>query len=135
MDHKHGRSRSRSTIAGALRSGRAVWIMAAAGGALATAIIAAACSLGNIKRDDCTSSAQCATVFGAGSTCQNGYCSPAQNADCQSKNDAGIACFACAIKKDPLDFANACTNAECAPFDNKTRLTKLPPDGKLPSLP
>jgi hypothetical protein len=108
--------------------------MAAAGGALVTAVIAAACSLGNIKRDDCVTNEQCATVFGVGSTCQNGYCTPAQNADCQSKNDAGIACFGCK-PKEPAEFANACTSAECAPFDNKARLTKLPPDGKLPSLP
>jgi hypothetical protein len=134
MNHKHGRSRSRSRSAGALGSGHAGWIVAAAGGALTMAIVAVACSLGNIKRDDCVNSAQCASVFGAGSTCEQGYCTPTKNAGCESKNDAGIACFSCKPEM-PLEFENACTSAECAAFDDKTRLTKLLPDGKLPPLP
>jgi hypothetical protein len=135
MNHKHGRSRGRSRSAGALRSGHAGWIVAVAGGALTMAIVAVACSLGNIKRDDCVSSEQCASVFGAGSTCQQGYCTPTENANCESKNDAGIACFSCSKPEKLLEFENACTNAECAPFDDKTRVTKLLPDGKLPPLP
>jgi hypothetical protein len=136
MNHRHGRSTERSRSAGALRWQRAGWIAAAAGGALTMAIVAVACSLGNIKRDDCVNDAQCAVAFGAGSTCSQGYCSPATtpNQGCESKNAAGLACFSCKPEA-TRDFENACTNAECAPFDNKKRLTKLPADGMLPPLP
>lgn len=134
MNHTHGRSRDRDRSAGASRLRRAGWIAAAAGGALAMAIVAVACSLGNIKRDDCKNDEQCASVFGAGSTCKEGYCTPLTNAGCESKNDAGIACFSCKPET-TRDFENACTNVECAPFDNTKRLTKLTADGGLPPLP
>lgn len=136
MNHRHGRSIDRSRSAGALRLQRAGWIAAAAGGALSMAIVAVACSLGNIKRDDCVSDEQCASVFGAGSTCKQGYCSPVTNpnAGCESRNDAGVACFSCKPET-TRDFENACTDVECAPFDNQKRLTKLPADGVLPALP
>jgi hypothetical protein len=135
MYHRDGRSKSRSRRAAASQLGRAGWIAAAtAAGAVTMVIVAAACSLGNIKRDDCVSDEQCASVFGAGSACKQGYCTPPQNAGCASQSDAGVACFSCKPSK-TLEFENACTNAECAPFDDKKRLTKLTEDGGLPPLP
>jgi branched-chain amino acid transport system substrate-binding protein len=48
-------------------------------------ICAAGCSLGNVSFADCTSDAQCAAVFGAGSTCSGGFCSGA--ASCSTGHD------------------------------------------------
>ena len=42
-------------------------------------------------------------------------------------------CYACAPTTSP-QFANACTNSMCVPFDD-TRLTNLPADGGLPPVP
>jgi hypothetical protein len=102
--------------------------------AVAAAILASACSLGNIHHDACKSDAQCETAFGAGSKCSDGYCTPVHDQGCQQKGPDGRACYACPPQT-VLDFENACTSAQCAPFDNKNRLTKLNPDGTLPSLP
>ncbi len=43
-------------------------------------------------------------------------------------------CYACLPSND-LQFGSACTDAECKPFDNRTRLKKLSPDGGLLPLP
>jgi hypothetical protein len=43
-------------------------------------------------------------------------------------------CYACAPVS-PFQFANGCTNAECKPFDNRTRLKSLFPDGGFAPLP
>lgn len=71
------------------------------------ATLAAGCSLGNVKHDDCSSSSQCADTFGLGSTCADGFCTdPATCAtghDCREKFGGG-----------------ACVGGICA--------TKLPPD-------
>jgi hypothetical protein len=42
-------------------------------------------------------------------------------------------CYACAPATSP-QFANACTNSTCVPFDD-TRLTNLLADGALPPVP
>jgi hypothetical protein len=43
-------------------------------------------------------------------------------------------CYPCAPATDP-EYLNACTSAACVPFDDKTRITKLLPDGGLPPVP
>ena len=99
-----------------------------------TAGTGAACSLGNVKQNACTSDDQCAAAFGAGSTCAAGYCTDSTvSPSCQGTSDAGLACYACAPATVP-EFENACSGATCVPFDD-TRLTKLLPDGGLPPLP
>lgn len=106
----------------------------AAAAALAIAL-AGACSLGDVKRDACTGDAQCAAAFGAGSTCQAGYCTdPSSSPDCNKTDATGRACFGCKPLTQP-EFHTACTDASCQPFDNQKRLTKLTPDGGLPPLP
>jgi hypothetical protein len=134
MNHKHGQSRQKHRSTGSRRALRASFV-AATGVAFAIAITVAACSLvGNIKHDDCTSDAQCISLFGAGSKCSAGYCSSVQKEGCEGVTSAGVPCFSCPPERG-LEFENACTDAECAPFDNKARLTKLTADGKLPALP
>lgn len=43
-------------------------------------------------------------------------------------------CFRCAPTSD-LQFGNGCTEAVCHPFDNRSRLKRLPPEGGLSPLP
>jgi hypothetical protein len=43
-------------------------------------------------------------------------------------------CFQCVPTTD-IQFASACTDAGCKPFDNRTRLKNLRPDGGLLPLP
>ncbi len=102
--------------------------------ALAAGSTAAACSLGNVAHDDCTTDTQCAAAFGAGSRCQTGFCTEATSPGCQKTGADGHACFGCTPKV-TSDFETACTDATCAPFDDAKRLTKLTPDGGLPPLP
>jgi hypothetical protein len=92
------------------------------------------CLLGNVTHDDCTSDDQCALAFGTGSQCKEGFCTTPTNPGCEKRGPDGQNCFSCTPSSTP-QFENACTNATCAPFDNKTRLTKLNPDGSLPPLP
>ncbi len=107
------------------------WLAAALG----LAALAASCSLSDVKRDPCTSDAQCAAAFGAGSTCQGGYCTESSSSpECNQTDATGRACFACAPMTQ-AEFHTACTDATCQPFDNAKRLTKLTPDGGLPPLP
>lgn len=42
-------------------------------------------------------------------------------------------CFSCEPERNE-EFLDACTDAQCVPFDNG-KLTKLLPDGKVPPLP
>ena len=132
MNHKRGKSRQIHKSLGARRRVRASFV-AAAGGAVVIAITVA-CSLVNIQHDACKSDAQCASLFGAGSKCASGYCTATEREGCEQMTAAGVPCFSC-VPVGGLDFENACTKAECAPFDNKKRLTKLTEDGKLPALP
>jgi hypothetical protein len=132
MNHKHGQSRHKDKSAVAPSRRRASVVGAAV--AFAIAIVAVACSLTNIKADDCKSDVQCASHFGAGSKCTDGYCTPSSNAGCERVVDAGFTCFSCSPEAG-LDFENACTTAACEPFDDQKRVTKLAPDGGLPALP
>lgn len=110
-------------------------------GALATSALvgaalmmsAGACSLGNIQRADCSSDAQCDSLF-PGSRCDQGYCTAGTTADCATISKDGRPCYQCKQPKTVAQFANACTSAACTPFDDK-RLTKLTADGGLPPLP
>jgi hypothetical protein len=102
--------------------------------ALAVGTTAAACSLGNVAHEDCTTDTQCAAAFGAGSRCETGFCTEATSPGCQKTGADGRACFGCTPKV-TRDFETACTDATCAPFDDAKRLTKLTPDGGLPPLP
>lgn len=123
--------------AGATKGSGSPWRRAWIGTGLliAAGLALASCSLGNIVYDDCTSDAQCATAFGAGSRCETGFCTPAGGSSgCEKKAADGHACFSCAPKT-TTDFENACTDASCAPFDDAARLTKLTADGGLPPLP
>jgi hypothetical protein len=43
-------------------------------------------------------------------------------------------CFQCLPTTD-IQFASACSDAQCQPFDNRTRLKNLRPDGGLSPLP
>ncbi|MDB5218797.1 MAG: hypothetical protein JWO86_6724 [Myxococcaceae bacterium] len=64
------------------------------------------------------------TVTGDGGTCPDSGISDA---------DLAAVCYPC----NPLiteQLLNACTGAQCVPFD-RARLTKLLPDGGLPGLP
>jgi hypothetical protein len=107
----------------------------ALGGGIFVAIFVTACSLANVKADPCTGDAQCAAAFGAGSTCQQGYCTnPGGMTDCNTTGVDGRACYSCPPMTQ-AEFHTACTNASCQSFDNATRLTKLLPDGGLPPLP
>lgn len=102
--------------------------------ALAAGTVAMACSLGNVAQVDCTSDAQCAAAFGAGSRCDTGYCTEASSPGCQKTGADGRGCFGCTPKV-TSDFQNACSDATCTPFDDAKRLTRLTPDGGLPPLP
>ena len=130
---------------------RVLALCAVLGAALAFATAPAGCSLGNLSPDKCGQSGECATLFGVGSECVNGYCTdPVQctdDADCAEGSCrggfcavgscegavSGRPCFACAPET-RVEFLNACTNATCVPFD-KARVTKLPPGGSLPPVP
>jgi hypothetical protein len=112
------------------RRGRFLFGLASA---VALAIAVASCSLGNVTHDDCVSDAQCSAGFGAGSRCDQGFCTAATSPGCQKTGADGRACFGC-TPKTTVDYLNACSDATCSPFDDK-RLTKLTPDGGLPSLP
>jgi hypothetical protein len=103
--------------------------------ALGLALAAGACSIGNIRHDDCTGNEQCAAAFGAGSVCETGFCTdPSAPSGCQKTGGDGRSCFSCTPKVTG-DFHNACTDATCSPFDDQKRDTKLTADGGLPPLP
>lgn len=130
-------------------------LLAGALAALAAPSIIAACSLGNVRQDDCAADSECVTVFGLGSRCSSGFCTtaPACAVDddcialfdrgtcidgvcastCEGRRSNGAFCFACPPTTTP-EFYNACTSSACEPFD-QNRVTNLPADGKLPPLP
>lgn len=113
------------------------------------------CSLGNIHSDSCKDNGECELLFGLGSQCTGGSCSAPSacksdsdcfklfgqgkctdgycSGNCDQKRNDGVSCYACEPVSKP-HYLNACGDSECAPFD-KSRLSKLNPDGTLPSLP
>lgn len=52
---------------------------------LGIAALPAGCSLGNVSHDACSTDVECATAFGVGSACHDGYCSDAGK--CQTGHD------------------------------------------------
>jgi hypothetical protein len=117
------------------------------------ALLLAGCSLGNVRADACASDGACAAVFGAGSRCVDGFCSASagcktdkdcklgkcvagscQASGCEGVGKAGQPCFSCPAKT-TTELKNACSDTSCVAFDEKSRLTKLKPDGSLPALP
>ena len=53
---------------------------------------------------------------------------------CSMYDAAGGRCFPCAPTLDP-EFLNACTGAQCVPFDDTTRVSGVLADGGLPPVP
>lgn len=43
-------------------------------------------------------------------------------------------CYACTPQTN-AQFLNSCSSSDCVPFDDKTRVTMLLPDGGLPPVP
>jgi hypothetical protein len=98
------------------------------------AICGAACSLiVESETNQCTTDTDCSRRFNNGSVCQSGICvKPGDNQnDGGGGADAGD-CFQGEPKTNE-DYLNQCTNADCIPFDNCTRLG-LCNGGKLPPL-
>ncbi|HEY8074588.1 MAG TPA: hypothetical protein VIF62_10765 [Labilithrix sp.] len=55
---------------------------------------------------------------------------------CESYDPASGKCYPappCAATNDP-ELLNACTGAQCVPFDDTARIPNLPKDGKLPPV-
>ena len=53
---------------------------------------------------------------------------------CSMYDAAGGQCFPCTPTLDP-EFLNACTGAQCVPFDDTTRVRGVLADGGLPPVP
>jgi hypothetical protein len=53
---------------------------------------------------------------------------------CDNFDPASGNCYPCAPTIDP-QFLNSCTNGQCVPFDDKTRVPRANPDGSLPPVP
>ena len=87
-------------------------LTAAALGALA--LVVPGCSLGNVSQDDCESNEQCVQAFGAGSRCEEGYCT--EGGECVTGHDcrAIFGGGACVEGKctDSLPTDPACTVVE-----------------------
>jgi hypothetical protein len=116
------------------------------------------CSLILDKRaDQCTSDNECARFEGTHCDMQTRLCvgfpdagGPPPNQDSGSTVEADTpdapaeadvqpcrganGCFQCTPTTD-IQFASACSDAACQPFDNRTRLKNLRPDGGLLPLP
>jgi len=86
----HSRTFLRSTPALSLKKSAALLSLLVTGGLFASS---GGCSLGNVSVDDCQSNDQCASVFGLGSTCSEGYCtepSPCSTGhDCRATAGSG----------------------------------------------
>jgi ABC-type branched-subunit amino acid transport system substrate-binding protein len=76
----------------------------------------AACSLGNIAVDRCTSNDACASAFGPGSTCDDGFCSAATN--CESTAECRTA----------FGYGTVCDSGRCAfaPAEPRCNLSEPP---------
>ncbi|MFT3771377.1 MAG: hypothetical protein QM820_38680 [Minicystis sp.] len=70
---------------------------------------------------------------GSGSSSSSASSSGAMTCDVDGGIQGG-GCFGCAPTDDP-ELLNACTDAQCFPFDNRKRVTALADGGKLPPLP
>jgi hypothetical protein len=116
----------RAARAGRLR--RAIAILAVVASA------PTACSL-FLDHDDqqCQKDADCSAFPGASCDSAIHLCVAASGSTGSGSCTGDAGCYACAPKTND-QFLNACTGAECQPFDKK-RLTHLRPDGGLPPLP
>jgi ABC-type branched-subunit amino acid transport system substrate-binding protein len=74
------------------------------------------CSLSNVKHEDCTSDAQCAQLFGLGSTCKAGFCTDsgacATGHDCREKFGGGACVDGLCQAVLPMDPACTVTEPE-----------------------
>jgi hypothetical protein len=103
-----------------------VWL-----GALAPILaVAAGCSLFVRFEDECSADSDCAER-GAQFACRSHVCVVPND----QGGDGGTGDGACPTPTTNTEFLNACTNAQCFPFDDKVRVTKLGPDGSLPPVP
>lgn len=72
------------------------------------------CSLGNVAQDDCESTAECAALFGLGSTCAEGFCTTPQACstghDCRRMFGGGACVKGGCVEKLPKD--ETCTIIE-----------------------
>jgi ABC-type branched-subunit amino acid transport system substrate-binding protein len=85
---------------------------------LALGVLLDGCSLRDVKYDNCTSDAECATAFGPGSTCSGGFCSPAAScttgADCRKAAGWGACVGGACVSTLPTDPAVDSTYTEPA---------------------
>lgn len=81
--------------------------------------------------DQCSADEDCKR-FNNGSVCRDGVCVLDGTGGTGGTGTGGGDCFAGEPKKDS-ELLNACTNADCEPFDNCARL-KLCPGDSLPPL-
>jgi branched-chain amino acid transport system substrate-binding protein len=72
-----------------------------------TSMSMSACSLGNVKQDDCASNAACESAFGIGSKCEAGYCSAPGTCvtghDCRKQYGGGACVDGACVPTIPLD--------------------------------
>ena len=75
----------------------------------ALGVLAAGCSLGNVRHDDCTTDTECGALFGVGSTCTEGFCSDAATCitghDCRRAAGGGVCVMGACQAKFPIDAA------------------------------
>ncbi len=106
------------------RSRRWVGLVALATIALAFLACNGLLGLGDFAVSDVDDASDDRTANGGDGSCADGETSDA---------DLAVVCYPC-NPLTPAQLLNACTGAQCLPFD-RTRLTKLLPDGGLPPLP
>jgi hypothetical protein len=85
------------------------------------------------KADQCASDDDCTPFPGSACDLTVHICRPLDGpvvGDSSVPDAAGV--DACA---QPTSLQNACTDAKCKPFDNRSRLKRLPADGGLTPLP
>ncbi|MFO0553517.1 MAG: hypothetical protein U0271_34360 [Polyangiaceae bacterium] len=104
--------------------------------AIATAMSSSsACSLVIEQRDrQCERDADCASFGDARCDTSAGVCVPQGGAGGGDNCSGPDGCYSCAPVK-PVEFLNACTDAQCIPYDNTPLQGLLEPDGSLPPVP
>jgi hypothetical protein len=93
----------------------------------------AGCSLVIESRDrQCERDQDCSGFDGAACDVANGVCVPRASTGTSCEGPDG--CWACAPENQE-QFLNACTDAECVPYDNAQLEGLLLEDGSLPPVP
>lgn len=101
--------------------------------AVAGLVTLAGCSLVIESRDrQCESDADCAGNEGAVCDLAGGVCVPDSTGTAGCVGPDG--CFSCEPET-PVEILNACTDAECVPYDNTQLQGLLEEDGSLPPVP